>query len=268
MSRSSTRVIVVGSNAAAYICARVLASQVDRVVVIEPADRPQADATDALHQPLWMLARADRDTLDRWFPMLTDELAATAAAPDTAVLGVDPSRLTAALRRRLLYQRPGVTLDRGAGVQALQMDHRGHVIGVVADGEAHLANLVVDCMGPHTPLLGDLPRAGFEVPDLAVRFSRSRPVRRRHAERLRRVPAGYIAAGDTLCTLDAWQSEAVRLAVMQGCALAGAARRHGIASARTARAFYRRAAGLIDEHWHALSLREARVPLRGAGVVR
>jgi 2-polyprenyl-6-methoxyphenol hydroxylase-like FAD-dependent oxidoreductase len=73
--------------------------------------------------------------------------------------------------------------------------------------------------------------------------------RRRHFERLRRRPAGYLALGDAICSFNPVYGQGMACAAMQALALGAALDRHGEASAAMAAEYYKTAATLISTPW-------------------
>ncbi len=73
--------------------------------------------------------------------------------------------------------------------------------------------------------------------------------RRRLFERLPSLPAGYIAAGDAICSFNPVYGQGMTCAALQAQALARTLDRHGDASADMARAFYRAAAAVVGTPW-------------------
>jgi 2-polyprenyl-6-methoxyphenol hydroxylase-like FAD-dependent oxidoreductase len=72
---------------------------------------------------------------------------------------------------------------------------------------------------------------------------------RRHFERLGRVPAGYVAIGDAVCSFNPIYGQGMSSAALQAEALAGVAARYQLDSAALGRAFYRRAAKVVNNPW-------------------
>ena len=73
--------------------------------------------------------------------------------------------------------------------------------------------------------------------------------RRRHFERLRRVPAGYVAVGDALCSFNPVYGHGMTVAALEAITLGECLDRRGSTDAPLARDFYRRSAGLIAVAW-------------------
>ncbi|MEV4279960.1 NAD(P)/FAD-dependent oxidoreductase [Actinoplanes xinjiangensis] len=73
--------------------------------------------------------------------------------------------------------------------------------------------------------------------------------RRRHFERLRLVPAGYVAVGDAVCSFNPVYGHGMTVAALEAVTLGECLDRHGSTDASLARDFYRRSAGLIAVAW-------------------
>jgi 2-polyprenyl-6-methoxyphenol hydroxylase-like FAD-dependent oxidoreductase len=97
------------------------------------------------------------------------------------------------------------------------------------------------------PLIADV-LAGCEPvsPIDAYRFPANR---RRHYERLTRVPAGYVVMGDAVCSFNPIYGQGMSVAALQATALSESLDQYRDASALMVTDFYRRAAKLIDTPW-------------------
>ncbi len=73
--------------------------------------------------------------------------------------------------------------------------------------------------------------------------------RRRHFERLRRLPGGYVAVGDALCSFNPVYGHGMTVAALEAIMLGECLDRHGGTGAAVARDFYRRSAGLVAVAW-------------------
>jgi flavin-dependent dehydrogenase len=73
--------------------------------------------------------------------------------------------------------------------------------------------------------------------------------RRRRFERLRRVPAGYVATADAICSFNPVYGQGMTCATLEAAALGAALDRHGDATAAMVRDFYRAAAAIIATPW-------------------
>jgi 2-polyprenyl-6-methoxyphenol hydroxylase-like FAD-dependent oxidoreductase len=99
---------------------------------------------------------------------------------------------------------------------------------------------------PH-PGIGDVMARAEPVSDaVAYQFPSSR---RRRFERLRDLPAGYVAAGDAICSFNPVYGQGMTCAALEALALRRTLDRHGDVSAEVAREFYREAAEIIAVPW-------------------
>jgi 2-polyprenyl-6-methoxyphenol hydroxylase-like FAD-dependent oxidoreductase len=72
---------------------------------------------------------------------------------------------------------------------------------------------------------------------------------RRRYEKLRRVPAGFVTLGDSICSFNPLYGQGMSSAALQATALADAVARYGIADDRLPNRFYRQAAKVIANPW-------------------
>jgi 2-polyprenyl-6-methoxyphenol hydroxylase-like FAD-dependent oxidoreductase len=72
---------------------------------------------------------------------------------------------------------------------------------------------------------------------------------RRHVERLERTAPGLIVLGDAICSFNPVYGQGMTSAALQAVALDRCLARHGVASPKLARNFYRRAAKVVDVPW-------------------
>ncbi|GAA3348300.1 FAD-binding monooxygenase [Amorphoplanes nipponensis] len=97
------------------------------------------------------------------------------------------------------------------------------------------------------PVIAELLRDAEPLSDpVAYTYPASR---RRHFERLRRIPAGYVALGDALCSFNPVYGHGITVAAQEAVALAGCLDRHRGAGVAMARDFYRRTGRLITVAW-------------------
>ncbi|WP_155342211.1 FAD-dependent oxidoreductase [Acrocarpospora corrugata] len=188
--REGSSAIVVGAGMAGLVTARVLSDHVDRVRILE-RDRLPEDAIPRSGVPqgrhAHILLAAGQWVLDGWFPGLADELRAEGAVPldsgglvwrqggaswtasDLGLCALSMSRplLETTVRRRLLRQRPNVSVADETAVDGLLLED-GRVVGVQVDGARHRADLVVACSGRHTRFLDLLAERGFPAPEMSA----------------------------------------------------------------------------------------------------
>lgn len=97
------------------------------------------------------------------------------------------------------------------------------------------------------PLLADvLDRAEPLSPVMTHRLPSSQ---RRHFEKLRRVPAGFAALGDAICSFNPVYGQGMSSAALQSEALGVAIARHDVSSERMVKDFYGRAAKVVTNPW-------------------
>ncbi|MDY7103908.1 MAG: FAD-dependent monooxygenase [Actinomycetota bacterium] len=178
-------------------------------------------------------------------------------APDVTAIRIDMAYGT-----RIVPRRPSDVADAFIGV--VDSPARGHRIGVAVPVEDD--RWIITLGGFH----GDAPPSD---PVEFERFARSLPAsdvaelldgnealtpvmthrmatsQRRHVERLRETPAGYVVLGDGICSFNPIYGQGMSSAAMQADVLGEAVGEHGPASAELARAFYRRAAKVVDVPW-------------------
>jgi len=99
---------------------------------------------------------------------------------------------------------------------------------------------------PDTPIADLLRRAEPLTDPVAYTYPTSR---RRHFERLRRIPAGYVAMGDALCSFNPVYGHGITVAALEAVTLAECLDRHGTTAAPMARDFYRRTGKLVTVAW-------------------
>lgn len=118
--------------------------------------------------------------------------------------------------------------------------HVDQVPSDVASVEAYARSLpdpiVAELMAEAEPLTDPVP----------YRFAASR---RRYFEELERLPAGYLALGDTICSFNPIYGQGMSVAAMEAVALGTTLERHGAATAETAADYYRATAELLAVPW-------------------
>jgi 2-polyprenyl-6-methoxyphenol hydroxylase-like FAD-dependent oxidoreductase len=98
-----------------------------------------------------------------------------------------------------------------------------------------------------SPLLASvLDRAEALSPVMSHRLPTSQ---RRHFEKLRRRPSGFVALGDTICSFNPIYGQGMSSAALQADALGTTLRHHPFGSATMAKAFYAKAAKVVDNPW-------------------
>ncbi|MEV1143298.1 hypothetical protein [Micromonospora sp. NPDC049799] len=117
--------------------------------------------------------------------------------------------------------------------------------------------------GDHAPLdpkgYADFA-AGLPAPYIADLLARCEPLGerearkfpaalRRYFERLRVVPAGYVALGDAICSFNPVYSQGMTVAVLEALELGRSLDRFGRASEGMARSYYRAVGALVDTPW-------------------
>jgi len=133
-------------------------------------------------------------------------------------------------------------VEGGRWVVTLGGWHRAHA-PTDAEGFAEFAEALPD---PHVAKL----LAAAEPLDGGRAHKFTYPqARRRHFERLRDVPAGYVALGDAICSFNPLYGQGMTVAAMEAVALGETLDRERRASARMARTYYRRAARIIATPW-------------------
>lgn len=73
--------------------------------------------------------------------------------------------------------------------------------------------------------------------------------RRRYFERLRHLPHGYVALGDTICSFNPLYGQGMTAATLEALALGRSLDRFGVPSAEMARHYYREAAKVLNTPW-------------------
>jgi deazaflavin-dependent oxidoreductase (nitroreductase family) len=163
-----------------------------------------------------------------------------------------------------LFRRGSDDLPGWKGMITLPEPPRETVVGVAfpIEGDRWLVGLI----GWH---VDDLPGddASFTAavralpdPAIAELLDRVEPVtdpvtarlrsnHRRLFERLDRIPAGYVALGDAMCSFNPFYGHGMTVAVQEAVALAAALERHGRASAEMASDYYRAAAEVTAVPW-------------------
>jgi 2-polyprenyl-6-methoxyphenol hydroxylase-like FAD-dependent oxidoreductase len=178
-------------------------------------------------------------------------------APEVSAVPIDVAYGT-----RLMRRRPG----RGDDVPAFILgdpagDHRvGTALPVEGDRWIVTLGAVPGEALPTDP--GEFEEFARTLPapilaDILTRCQALSPVlvqglatsQRRHVERLRRTPAGFVVLGDAICSVNPIYGQGMSTAAMQAEALGQAIEQHGCTSPALPRDFYRRAAKAVDMPW-------------------
>ncbi|WP_329241797.1 hypothetical protein OG417_42920 [Actinoallomurus sp. NBC_01490] len=127
---------------------------------------------------------------------------------------------------------------------------------VVTLGGWHRAHAPVDPTGyaefadglpfPH---LADLVNTAKPVDDADARKFHYPMARRRSFEKLRKLPAGYVALGDAICSFNPLYGQGMTVATLEAIALGRCLDHYGVASAEMAGDYYRLAGKVIDVPW-------------------
>jgi deazaflavin-dependent oxidoreductase (nitroreductase family) len=163
-----------------------------------------------------------------------------------------------------LFRRGDDDLPGWKGIVALPTPPQESVVGVAfpVEGDRWLVSLI----GWHVDDLPDddasFTAAVRALPDpvLAELLDRVQPVtdpvtarlrsnHRRLFERLDRVPAGYVALGDAICSFNPFYGHGMTCAVQEAVALGAAIARHDRASAEMVREYYRAVMAVVATPW-------------------
>lgn len=190
---------------------------------------------------------------DRWLEALGFD------APEVATVKIDVGYTS-----RLLRRRPGDLPDGGllSLMAAVPPHHKRAAAAfpiegdrwVVTAGGWHRAHAPSDpdgfadfAAGLPAPHILDLVKSCEPVSELETRqFPASR---RRFFERLRRVPAGFLAIGDTICSFNPLYGQGMTAAILESLALGRTLDRFGSTSADMVRSYYREASKIVKTPW-------------------
>lgn len=195
------------------------------------------------------------DRTDAWLKRLE------CPAPAVTKIKIDVGYTTRVLRREpgerisggLLYLMSAVPPhDKRAGaVFAVEGDrwmvtlggwHRAHA-PTDPEGFAEFAGALPD------PLAAKLLASAEPLDGMRAHKFTYPHARRRHFERLRTLPTGYVATGDAICSFNPLYGQGMTVGAMEAVALGETLDQEGRASERMARAFYRKAARIIAVPW-------------------
>jgi 2-polyprenyl-6-methoxyphenol hydroxylase-like FAD-dependent oxidoreductase len=190
---------------------------------------------------------------DRWLEALGF------AAPEVSTVKIDVGYTSQLLRRR-----PGDLPDGGllSLMAAVPPHHKRAAAAfpiegdrwVVTAGGWHREHAPTDPDGfadfaaglPASHLL-DLVKRCEPVSELETRqFPASR---RRHFEKLRQVPAGFVALGDAICSFNPLYGQGMTAAILEALALGRILDRFGSASPEMVRSYYREAGKILKTPW-------------------
>lgn len=191
---------------------------------------------------------------DRWLAELG------CPAPAVTSVRIDVGYTTRLLRRRpddlpdgaLLYLIATPPHDkRAAAVAPIEGDRWMVTLGGYHHRHAPTdpAGFAAFADGLPDPYLAALIAKAEPVGDGAAHHFRYPTARRRRFERLRRVPAGYVAVGDTICSFNPLYGQGMTLAILEAIELGRCLDRAGAASAAMVRDYYRAAGKLVDTPW-------------------
>jgi 2-polyprenyl-6-methoxyphenol hydroxylase-like FAD-dependent oxidoreductase len=181
--------------------------------------------------------------------------------PDVTTVKIDVGYTTRLLRRKpgdlpdgaLLYLMSATPPHdkRAAAAFAVEGDrwvvtlggwHRHHA-PVDPAGFAEFAD------GLPFPYLADLVANAEPLDDLDARKFHYPMARRRYFEKLRRLPDGYVALGDAICSFNPLYGQGMTVATLEAIELGRRLDRHGAPSARMAGEYYKAAGKIINTPW-------------------
>ena len=190
---------------AGLCAARVLSDHVDRVILLDRDDLPE-DVASRRGVPqgrhAHALLPAGQQAIESWFPGFTDDLVADGAESgpiaeaiwwqdggyklcgDFGERGITMSRplLERAVRRRL-EETTGVEIRRGVSVNSLLVEGET-VTGVATDDGPIEADLVVDCSGRNSRLVGQVDHGELPMSKIHVGVSYGTRILRRRLDDL------------------------------------------------------------------------------------
>lgn len=189
---------------------------------------------------------------DRWLAALG------MPAPESVEVRVGVGYATRMLRRapgdlasgQALFVLPAPPREKRLGV-ALPVEGDRWVVGLGGWHGEHPAGTEV-AFAEHarslpSPMIADLLDRAEPVSDIVTfKYPANR---RRRFERLRELPAGYLASGDAICSFNPIYGQGMTCAALEALALGRVLDRHGDTSAGMARDFYRAAARVLSTPW-------------------
>lgn len=177
--------------------------------------------------------------------------------PEVSAVHLDMAYGTRLMRRRPDEHVRALTL-------VVEDPARGHRFGTVMPVEADRWIVTLGAFHGDVPPTGQAEFEDFAralpspVPaDILTRSEALTPVlthrmptsQRRHVERLRHSPAGFVVLGDAICSFNPVYGQGMSAAALQARALGRAVERHGPASPALPGDFYRRAAKVVGVPW-------------------
>ncbi|MFI7576090.1 FAD-dependent oxidoreductase [Micromonospora sp. NPDC049497] len=190
---------------------------------------------------------------DRWLEKLD------CPAPENAVVRIDVG-YTSRIYRRQPGDLPDGTLL--ALMAAVPPHHKRAAAAFAVEGDRWVVT-IGGWHKDHAPAdpAGFLAFAeGLPSPAIAHLIKRAEPLsdpetrqfpaaRRRFFERLDRLPVGYVALGDTICSFNPLYGQGMTAATLEALALGRSLDKFGVASAEMARHYYRAAAKVLETPW-------------------
>jgi 2-polyprenyl-6-methoxyphenol hydroxylase-like FAD-dependent oxidoreductase len=212
----------------------------------------QLDNSETVEADLVVCASGrDGGRADRWLEQLGWP------SPKTVSIKLDVGYTT-----RILRRRPGDLPEGGVLILAADTPPHGKRAGavfpiegdrwVVTLGGWHRDHAPVDSVGfagfaARFPYICDLLARAEPISSLEAR--KFPTARRRYFERVRRVPAGYVALGDTICSFNPIYGQGMTVACQEALALGQTLDKAGAVSAAMARSYYRAVGKIIDTPW-------------------
>ncbi|QFG27392.1 hypothetical protein F7P10_30195 [Actinomadura sp. WMMB 499] len=193
---------------------------------------------------------------DRWLEPLG------CPAPEVTTVKIDVGYTT-----RLLRRKPGDALREDGGMLFLMSCVPPHDKRAAAAFAVEGDRWMITLGGWHRAHAPADPEgfaefaAGLPDPHMANLLANSEPLdegghkfvypaaRRRHFEKLSRLPGGYVALGDAICSFNPLYGQGMTVATMEARELGACLDRFGAASPAMARRYYRAAGKVIDAPW-------------------
>ncbi|SCL53278.1 2-polyprenyl-6-methoxyphenol hydroxylase [Micromonospora eburnea] len=190
---------------------------------------------------------------DRWLEKLD------CPAPENAVVRIDVGYAS-----RLYTRQPGDLPDGAllALMAAVPPHHKRAAAAFAVEGNrwvitiggwhkdhapADPAGFLAFAEGLPSPHIAHLIKKAEPLSDIETRQFPA--ARRRYFERLRQLPAGYVALGDTVCSFNPIYGQGMTAATLEALALGRSLDKFGNTSAEMARHYYRAAAKVLETPW-------------------